>query len=58
MYPSTTAIGKTIRMNRIFQKDGRALMVAINHGLGTVSYTHLHIEFAIIPLANRRFPVC
>ena len=34
MYPSTTAIGKTIRMNRIFQKDGRALMVAINHGLG------------------------
>ena len=34
MYPSTSAVGKTIRMNRIFQKDGRALMVAINHGLG------------------------
>lgn len=34
MYPTTSAVGKTVRMNRIFREDGRALMVAINHGLG------------------------
>lgn len=34
MYASTSAVGKTIRMNHIFKEDGRALMVAINHGLG------------------------
>lgn len=34
MQASMTSVGKTIRMNRIFQPDGKALMVAINHGLG------------------------
>ena len=29
-----TSCGKNRRMNRIFSKDGKALMVAINHGLG------------------------
>ncbi len=34
MQPSASAAGKTIRMNRIFDSaDGRALMVAINHGI-------------------------
>lgn len=34
MQPSFTSAGKTIRMNRIFKEDGRAVMIAINHGLG------------------------
>ncbi len=33
MQPTESSVGKTIRMNRIFREDGRALMVAINHGL-------------------------
>ena len=34
MQSSMSSVGKTIRMNRIFKEDGRAVMVAINHGLG------------------------
>ena len=34
MQNSMSSTGKTIRMNRIFREDGRATMVAINHGLG------------------------
>lgn len=34
MQTSITTVGKEIRMNRIFKEDGKALMVAINHGLG------------------------
>jgi class I fructose-bisphosphate aldolase len=34
MQPSFTAVGKTIRLNRIFKEDGKAVMIAINHGLG------------------------
>lgn len=33
MQPSMSSVGKTIRMNRIFKEDGRAVMVAINHGM-------------------------
>lgn len=33
MEPTASSVGKTIRMKRIFRDDGRALMVAINHGL-------------------------
>lgn len=33
MQPSLSSVGKTIRMNRIFADDGRAVMVAINHGM-------------------------
>lgn len=33
MQPSISSVGKTIRMNRIFAEDGRAVMVAINHGM-------------------------
>lgn len=33
MQASFGAVGKTIRMNRIFQEDGRAVMVAINQGI-------------------------
>ena len=33
MQTSFTSAGKTIRMNRIFQADGRAAMVAINQGI-------------------------
>lgn len=34
MQSSMSSVGKSIRMNRIFKDDGRAVMVAINHGLG------------------------
>lgn len=34
MQPSFTSVGKTTRMNRIFKENGRAVMIAINHGLG------------------------
>lgn len=34
MNPTFTGVGKTTRMKRIFGEDGKALMVAINHGLG------------------------
>ena len=34
MQSSMSSVGKSIRMNRIFKEDGRAVMVAINHGLG------------------------
>lgn len=34
MQSSVSSVGKSIRMNRIFKEDGRAVMVAINHGLG------------------------
>lgn len=34
MQPSTTSVGKTIRMKRIFKDDGKAVMIAFNHGLG------------------------
>lgn len=34
LYPNMTATGKTRRMNNIFGSDGKAVMVAINHGLG------------------------
>lgn len=33
MQPSMSAVGKTIRMDHIFGRDGRAVMVAINHGM-------------------------
>lgn len=33
MQNSMTSLGKQIRMGRIFGKDGRALMLAVNHGL-------------------------
>ena len=33
MQPTLNSVGKTIRMNRIFADDGRAAMVAINHGV-------------------------
>lgn len=33
MQNSMTSLGKRIRMGRIFGKDGRALMLAVNHGL-------------------------
>ena len=34
MQSSMSSVGKSIRMKRIFKEDGRAVMVAINHGLG------------------------
>lgn len=34
MQNSLTSVGKTLRMQHIFREDGKALMVAINHGLG------------------------
>lgn len=34
MLPTFSGVGKTTRINRIFKSDGRAVMVAINHGLG------------------------
>lgn len=34
MTPTFSGVGKTTRMNRIFKNDGKAVMVAINHGLG------------------------
>lgn len=34
MNPTFTGVGKTTRMKHIFGGDGKAVMVAINHGLG------------------------
>lgn len=34
MRPTFSGVGKTTRINRIFGADGKAVMVAINHGLG------------------------
>ena len=34
MQSSMSSVGKSIRMNRIFKEDGRAVMVAIKHGMG------------------------
>lgn len=33
MQPTSNAVGKTIRMHRIFGNDGKAVMLAINHGI-------------------------
>lgn len=34
MRPTFSGVGKTTRINRIFGADGKAVMVAVNHGLG------------------------
>ena len=34
MVPTFSGVGKTTRINRIFKEDGKAVMVAVNHGLG------------------------
>ena len=34
MLTTFSGVGKTTRINRIFGNDGKAVMVAVNHGLG------------------------